>query len=705
MYDIFPKSLKEFIEDTSIRLPRFQRKASWDYKKRFELALSIYKNYPLGASILSKEIDSSNNLTEWLLDGRQRRDTLTTMYWNPDELYQWAKKYLPIKKDMSVDEIVAKFDSKVADFIEDADKNQASLIEKENGFEQNLDPNNDDSIDADIDNYESNEKHNDSEINLTDRQELDTLLSIIKIAFLYKKNDSYCGLTYSFDFSDFLTGKAFFSTFYDDNKNYVNCVKLRRFLQEYIATGNKYKDLDEFIKHLDRKFDWKKPESKDKLQKKLVIEWDERQLKIIECFKKIDMIFLNRKIAIIETHSITPTDSQKIFNLINTGGTKLTASEILSAKPRWNVVIQTPSQKIQKAIYKLYEELEHGEENYDKFVKWDIPASSTYFFDDTDVDSGFSLFFRMKTDDAANRITNGFKILAGLLTAGVKKEEINALNSKIDWDNYEDQLSEIKEFFEYFKNNKYLKIIQSWGKSLSDVLSDGPTMNMIFILFNNWIELGKPTGFSSEAMKIFNKNIFIELDRCFYEYLSNQWKGSSDSTIARNIASYKNGYETDNNKLLIPISDTSWESLLKGLFEDNKLNGKLITKGVLAPLVYYYNCIKELKGVGFTYPGEIDHIMPQSIWKSSTMEDKEAIQNNAFNLALLPKNVNASKKDQILASMTGVIADQVSEYEEIKKEDFVKYSNVVNYTLLKQEREKLYKDALVKERKKILESA
>ena len=123
--------------------------------------------------------------------------------------------------------------------------------------------------------------------------------------------------------------------------------------------------------------------------------------------------------------------------------------------------------------------------------------------------------------------TNGFKILSGLLTKGVKKEEINELYKVINWDDYEEKLNEIKEFFDLFKQNKYLNTIQSWGKSLSDVLSDGPTMNMMFILYRNWLELGKPKGFSSESMKIYNKNIFIILDRSFYEYLSNPFSSVS----------------------------------------------------------------------------------------------------------------------------------------------------------------------------------
>lgn len=705
MYDIFPKSLKEFIEDSTIRLPRFQRKASWDYKKRFELALSIFKNYPLGASILSKEI-VDGNLTEWLLDGRQRRDSLKIIYWNPEELYTWAKKYLPIKKGQNIDDIATTFRDKVADFIEEPEKDVYSEIEKENGFVPETkveDENDNDDSSIDVTDLE-NDSETDAKV--VDQQELDSLLSLIKIAYIYKKNDSYSGLTYSFDFSDYLTGKAFVSNFYSEDKAHVDCIKLRKFIQDYVLSVPKHNQVDEFIKYLDSRFDWKKPDSKDKLETKLNNEWSERQLKIIECFKKIDVIFLNRKIAIIETHTITPTDSQKIFNLINTGGTKLTASEILSAKPKWNVSIANPSQKMQKAIQKLYKGLEHGEGEYTKFVRWDIPASITYFFDDSDSSSGFSLFFKINDDDVANRITNGFKILSGLLTKGVKKEEINELYKVINWEDYEDKINEIKEFFDLFKQNKYLNTIQSWGKCLSDVLSDGPTMNMLFILYRNWVDLGKPKGFSSEAMKIYNKNIFIILDRCVYEYLSNQWKGSSDSTIARNIDSYMKGNETDSKHLLEPIPDNYWKTLIETLSSKNMINGKLITKGILAPLVFYYNCLKGINGDGYDNPGEIDHIMPQSLWNSSAATDKDAVQNNVFNLALLPKNINSPKKDQVLSSITdeNMIA-LISKYEEIEAQDFVNYSNISKYPELKQKREKLYSDVFEKKRKEILNNA
>ena len=296
--------------------------------------------------------------------------------------------------------------------------------------------------------------------------------------------------------------------------------------------------------------------------------------------------------------------------------------------------------------------------------------------------------------------------MSGLLTKGVKKEEINELYKVINWDDYEEKLNEIKEFFDLFKQNKYLNTIQSWGKSLSDVLSDGPTMNMMFILYRNWLELGKPKGFSSESMKIYNKNIFIILDRSFYEYLSNQWKGSSDSTIARNIDSYEKKLETEENGLLKPIPENYWSTLIDTLFKKNMINGKLIAKGILAPLVYYYNCLKGISGDGYENPGEIDHIMPQALWASSNVTDKEAIQNNVFNLALLPKSINGPKKDQVLSSITNEnMKALISKFEEIDERDFAKYSNISKYTELKEFREKLYIDVIEKKRKEILNNS
>lgn len=700
MYEIFPKSLKEFIEDASIKLPRFQRKATWDEKKRFELALSVFKNYPLGASILSKEKDENKNITEWLLDGRQRRDSIKMIYEDPENLYMWAKKYLPIKNNDSIDDLQNKFWTKVSDFIQEEKEESLSNVEIESGID-NIAEDDDDSINI------NTEKISEKEI-ANDQEELATLLDILKIAFMFKGR-TQTGLTTSFDFGKYLNGKSYYTDFCDQNKK-VQSIKIRKFLQNYkLNNKDNYKNYETFINYLDERFEWVNENSKDKFADDLRANWDTRQLKIIEDYDRIDFLFMNRRIAIIETHDITSTDSQKIFNLINTGGTQLTASEILSAKPKWNASIKNPTEKYERAIRKLYASLDLGNCSPNDKVKWDIPASCTYFFDD-ESDSGFSLFFKFKGNDSnevAKRITIGFKLLSGLLGSGVKKDDIDALSGKMDWNNFEETLNEIKTFFDSFKTDAYLGVLQSWGKSLSDIVSDAPTLNYLALLYRSWKKLGKPTGFSTSAKKIYDKNAFIELDKIIYGYLTNQWRGSSDSTIQANIMNFEKGNGFNNVGLFDSIPLNDWITTLETIFNNNTLNNKPIQKGSLAPLVYYYNCIKKLKGHGESHPGQIDHIIPQNAWKSSVISNKESVQNNAFNLALLPADVNKSKNDNRLEEISSdtSISTLVSEFEEIDIDDFKKYSNVANYNDLKNLREKLYLDAFNIERERILKSA
>ena len=58
-------------------LPRFQRKRAWGDKERFKLCISIFKKYPIGTVVIKKEnLGEGEDSRFWLLDGRQRRDTI-----------------------------------------------------------------------------------------------------------------------------------------------------------------------------------------------------------------------------------------------------------------------------------------------------------------------------------------------------------------------------------------------------------------------------------------------------------------------------------------------------------------------------------------------------------------------------------------------------------------------------------------------------
>ena len=61
MYEIRPETVKTFITDRNIKLPRFQGKQTWDEKKNFQLCISLFKEYPIGVCILS--VENNNNKT------------------------------------------------------------------------------------------------------------------------------------------------------------------------------------------------------------------------------------------------------------------------------------------------------------------------------------------------------------------------------------------------------------------------------------------------------------------------------------------------------------------------------------------------------------------------------------------------------------------------------------------------------------------
>lgn len=667
MYTIEPRSLKEFVDDNEIKLPRFQRKSTWNNKQFFELALSVFKNYPLGATICFKEIENKE-ITKWLLDGRQRRNTLLQMYENPEKLYEWGEKYLGIKnKDSSLD-IRKTFFTAVEEYVE------KDVTEEDN---QNAD---DDSM------FERNPEDLSCSIKENEMERLDVLLDLLLVGHENSKRGHTSGITGCFDMKEFFSYKnSIEKDLYTIDKRRIDCKKLKKFLKNYREEAY-FERYETFEEYMNQKYAFESSSLRSKFKNTYSHSWATAQLKVINIFDCIDSIMSNRKLAVIETSNISPADAQKIFNLINNSGTQLTASEILSAKPKWNKKITGLKNEIQESIKKLYDK--DLVINSNEYVKWDIPASLCIYL----ADSGLDLFFSIKETDISKKITLGFKILSGLYNKGIKKEDINDLandkDNNFNWECCNDMIDEVKSFFKVFKENMQLKCIKSWGKSLADVLGDGPTLNYLFTLYRIWKRLGCPTGGTTDR-KIFDKNCFILLDRSFYEYLSNQWKGSSDSTIARNIENVNN----EKNSLLKEVEKDRWDNLLENLFEQNLLNEKSISKGSVYPLVYYYNILKNIKGDG--EPAEVDHIIPQAAWESSTLNEKDIIMNNTFNLALLPKKINSSKKDKSLMSIrtSEIVADQISEYEEIGIQDFEKFSYIENYPELKSKRNKLYLEA------------
>lgn len=130
-YTIEPISILSFVTDPSIKLPRFQRKATWVKEQNFELAISIFQDYPVGVVIVNKEKNDS-----WLLDGRQRRFALIQMRENPVVLYEWAKKYIGFKSNEDPTILKEKYWDKVDKYLQREESGGPDPSEESYGGEE-----------------------------------------------------------------------------------------------------------------------------------------------------------------------------------------------------------------------------------------------------------------------------------------------------------------------------------------------------------------------------------------------------------------------------------------------------------------------------------------------------------------------------------------------------------------------------------------
>ena len=213
MYEIRPESIKTFIDDQSIKLPRFQRKQTWDDKKNFQLCISLFKEYPLGVCILNIEKDGTNT-TKWLLDGRQRRNALSSFYLDPENIYTWGKKFIGFKNSDQPFKLEEKYWLKINDFLEDEE-----LVEK---------------IFDEQDEIEENDTSTDSSSSelqtAGEKSGLFLLLEIIKL--VHNKTTKFSGFTQPFDFTKYVKNNL---PYLDNSSGHtrLNSKKIRSFIDSY----------------------------------------------------------------------------------------------------------------------------------------------------------------------------------------------------------------------------------------------------------------------------------------------------------------------------------------------------------------------------------------------------------------------------------------------------------------------------------------
>lgn len=689
MYIPSYQPLNQFIEDSSIELPRFQRKKTWKNSQKFDLALSIYSGYPMGVVILYKEHEHSK--TRYLLDGRQRRDAATEIYYNPSALMEWAFKELKLSKKKGGDkkeQVLLKFATRISDYIE-----QEPSIEDEDSKDdlfaddqiENYEEDDESEVEDD-DSEENSEEDVSYEATSNNNDGFSCLRDMIVIAWTNRtgKNDGLCA---PFELSKYF-GERTPSYYADYSKKKINGAELRKFLMRYKEDypGDKYKDVNNFLDYIRLYVDPKKEQAL--MNERLSGFWED-MLKIIELLSDLELRIKNAKISTIDVSDMSMTDAQKIFNLINTGGTQLTAVEVLSAKPGWTDPVKDPSPELINVTNMLYKEL--GIDNKDTVVKWDVAASFIRRI------KHINIVFPVSPNDNAVAMTKqatlGFQLLSGVYKESITKVDYETLNKKkeIDWSEGIDELvGDFGKLLELVSDTDYFYIFSSWKTSLSKVLSDGCALDFLLELYFDWQRKGKPTNKSDSAYKAFKRNIFIVTDRLFYEYYIGLWKGSGDSRISSNIKSIQK--IEDKNSVLDHIDKSLWSKLINEAF-DISMTRKSYSE--YAPLLFHFVCLNRIKAQNMedAKSASIDHIIPQSAWKYATVEKKREKMDNLSNLALVDSKINSVKNDKELTKCQDeeqYVIDSIVAYEGINSSDFEKYSNPVYWEDLHDERLDLY---------------
>lgn len=332
MYEIRPESIKTFITDRNVKLPRFQRKQTWDNKKNFQLCINLFKEYPIGVSILSVD-EGKGKIVRWLLDGRQRKNALTMMYDDPENIYNWAKRFIGFKNSDQPNQIEDKFYVKINEYIEaDLDEEfEASPLSNEVDTSETIDTE---------DGFSMNSNSNG----------LDFLLEIIKM--IHNRQKKNTDFTKPFDFTKCVNKFPYVDVEASGQK--LSSRRVKTFIDEYRKYCDdedfEFDDAKVFYKFLDLRCSI---QNEKKTMDLMLKSWNTIKERII-MVEKIDSLLTGSKIGMIEVKNLLPSDSQKIFNIINSEGEKLTAVEILSAKPHWNLPVDNPSQNQVNATKNLY---------------------------------------------------------------------------------------------------------------------------------------------------------------------------------------------------------------------------------------------------------------------------------------------------------------------------------------------------------------
>lgn len=631
-------------------------------KQNFELAISVFQDYPVGVVIVNQEQKIS-----WLLDGRQRRSALSTMRDNPVELYEWARSYIGFGKTADELEVKTTYWEKVEYYLQteettEEDDDSINQYEEDDGTAQDEEENSFDST--------------------KQRKGLQTLLDIILMVHQNKPSGSKWEQTFDF--------RKYFSRLkYAPSKNNfkINPKGLRRFILELLKAIDQENDgertQDFFIEYYLQNFDVK---DQSKFETDVAMKWT-NILNSLDVIDRSEKVFADARIGIIRLTNASPLDAQNIFSRINRGGTQLKAEELLSAKPYWNKTVNMVDQPVAERIKEMYGNL--GIPTPDSIVRWDIAATFISRIKDENLIFDTYEDARKKKEISMDEISLGFKLLSSIYAQGMSNKHVNELeqNESIQWEyDIEELVRGLNTVCSILLDDTFFKFYQSWKRPITKLMGNAIALEFLSIMWLDWKERGCPSTVSGET-KALQRDARILFDKLVFEYATKTWRGSGDSKMSSDIKNWKSR--------IISVDASDWNTFINGACNGN-YNGQDTTVKTLRPVLYYYYVITNCAPINqVNVSFDVDHIIPKERFIGNTMVSS-AYRDSLVNLALLPTKDNISKKAKALNEITDHwLKLQITTYTGIEESQFDRYSDISNISDLHKQRSGLFATAFI----------
>ena len=644
-YSIVENNAVAFADSRSIKFPRFQRKQTWNDKDNFKLCISVFKDYPIGVVIIN-----SQDGNDFLLDGRQRRNALKLMKDDPKSVYVWAKSFVGFSPNQDVEELKEKFWISIDEYLQ----HEAAKIKGAENVQEDAEEEKIEEIGEDVENAYSFEKQYNS---------LKSLLDLVLLCHPMKLGKTNLQKMYEFnglidkselDYADPVEGEYV-----------VNSTKLKK----YIDSLNEHEDLDvnTFVSVVAKRYRVNGP-NLEKLTNYINQHWDfyKKSLDVIE---SINRVLGRAKIGSVTLTNADVLDAQNIFSLVNHSGTPLSAEELLSARPFWNIPLSNPSAELLEYKKDMYKFL--GINLPEETCRWDLCSTFLKRIDKN------GLIFENEKNSFTTSISLSYRIISALLVGGINNTSVTMLEkTRIDWEvDIEKLINDINFVIGLLEDINYFKHVLAWGQSVMSLTSNSIAIEFCALMYKSWGELGKPTK-SSGNIKTFNKRAVTVFDRLIYEYGIRMWTGSGDSMVASHL-------KDASGSRYVMITEEEWREYINTIISGG-YKGKPTSSKTLKPFLYNYYFLRELnptlKNDNTKY--DIDHLVAQKFFKDNPGLDPN-LKDNFVNFSILPKGENIEKTDKKLNEIHDTwLINQIKTFADITDEDIQSFSDLSQLPLL-----------------------